>query len=451
MMPGELVFAGRKSDVIVTSAGLNIHPQDLEAVLRRQPGLRDSLIVAYDSSAGPAPAAVLISEAGQGDDVLERAVDKANGELAPFQQIRYWLRWPQAEFPRTSTGKVLRRAVQSWAQQSLASGGAAVESPSDPLLLVLRLLGAGNQEITESDRLIEDLHLDSLAMVQLQSTLESNFGVELDDAAWEGVRTVGDLRGLVLPHPAGAAGSPTAPPAGRNQKPEQRSAVVFTRWPWWPVVRWIRIGFLELVARPLIWLVLGPRTVPPVELERPSLLIANHLTAFDVPVILYALRAADRDRVAVAMSGEILSGWRRGKAQRHRIVGILTPLAYWLVTALFNVFPLPRGAGLRQSFAHAGEALDHGYHVLVFPEGRRSADGRLQPFEPGIGLLAEESEVPVRPILVQGLKWLKGERWPRRGQVSVRMGAALTMAAGEEPEAFTRRLEAAVVALGDTG
>ena len=30
---GELIFAGRKSDVIVTSAGLNIYPQDLEAVL----------------------------------------------------------------------------------------------------------------------------------------------------------------------------------------------------------------------------------------------------------------------------------------------------------------------------------------------------------------------------------------------------------------------------------
>ncbi len=86
----------------------------------------------------------------------------------------------------------------------------------------------------------------------------------------------------------------------------------------------------------------------------------------------------------------------------------LTPLAYWLVTGLFNVFPLPRGAGLRQSFAHAGEAMDQGYHVLVFPEGRRSADGRLQPFEPGIGLLAQESEVPVQPILVEGLKRLQG-------------------------------------------
>ncbi len=199
--------------------------------------------------------------------------------------------------------------------------------------------------------------------------------------------------------------------------------------------------------RPLIGLVLAPRIAPRVALARPSLLIANHLTAFDVPVILYALSSNDRDHVAVAMSGQLLSGWRRGKAERHRIVAALTPLAYWLVTGLFNVFPLPRGAGLRQSFAHAGEAMDQGYHVLVFPEGGRSADGRLQPFEPGIGLLAQESEVPVQPILVEGLKRLQGERWPKRGTVAVRLGEPLTMEPGEEPQSFTRRLEAAVAGL----
>jgi len=459
---GELIFAGRKSDVIVTSAGLNIHPQDLESELRRQPGLRDSLVVAYDSAAGPTPAAVLIAGTEQSDDFLQRAVDGANSSLAPFQQIRYWLRWPQAEFPRTSTGKVLRRVVQSWTQRSLAASGAAVEDPTDPLLLVLRQAGAANQEIMSGDRLIEDLHLDSLAMVQLQSTLETRFGVELDDAAWEQVRTVGDLRNLlqryqtgVVPAKAVPEASPSSlgenPPSPPPAVPSQKPAVVFPRWSWWPVVRLVRIAFLELVARPLIWLVLGPRIEPPVDLARPSLLIANHLTAFDVPVILYALRAEDRDHVAVAMSGELLTGWRWGKAQRHPMVAILTPLAYWLVTALFNVFPLPRGAGLRQSFAHAGEALDHSYHVLVFPEGRRSADGRLQPFEPGIGLLAEESEVPVQPILVQGLKRLKGASWPDRGTVAVRFGEPLTMQPGEEPQAFTRRLEAAVIALGTNG
>ncbi len=105
---------------------------------------------------------------------------------------------------------------------------------------------------------------------------------------------------------------------------------------------------------------------------------------------------------------------------------------------------------MRQSFAHAGEAMDQGYHVLVFPEGRRSADGRLQPFEPGIGLLAQESEVPVQPILVEGLKPRDGKRWPGRGAVAVRLGAPLTMEPGEEPQSFTRRLEAAIVELEES-
>jgi long-chain acyl-CoA synthetase len=458
---GELIFAGRKSDVIVTAAGLNIHPQDLEAVLRRQPGVRDCLIVGYDSSAGPMAAAVLISDSS----ALQSAVDGANRELAAFQQIRYWLRWPQPEFPRTSTGKVLRRQVQSWAQQSLAGGGVAVVDPSDRLLEVLRRLGAAKQPATSSDRLAEDLHLDSLAMVQLQSTLETEFGLELEDAVWGQVRTVGDLRGLLSQPPPEAgrvSGSVTenlvpvtaaatdGAPARLPAIPSQKGRAVFPRWPWWPAVYWVRAAFLEGVMRPLLWLVLGPRIAPPVPLARPSLLIANHLTAFDVPVILYALTSNDRDHVAVAMSGELLTGWRRGKAQRHRLASMFTPLAYWLVSALFNVFPLPRGAGLRQSFAHAGEAMDQGYHVLVFPEGHRSHDGRLQAFEPGIGLLAQESQVPVQPIFVRGLKRLKGEKWPDRGTVIVRLGEPLTMEPGEEPQSFTRRLEAAMAALGES-
>ncbi len=460
---GQWMFVGRKSDVIVTSAGVNIHPQDLEAVLLRQPELRDALVVEYDSIAGPTPAAVLLSEAPEG--TLEHALKSANRELAGFQQIRYWLRWPRPEFPRTSTGKVLRRAVQSWAQQSLTAGGTAVTEPADRLVDTLRQLGAPNRELAASDRLAEDLHLDSLAMVQLQTALETAFGVELDDTAWEQVRTVGDLRTLLHREPiAVARPTPEIPatgpapsrsfPLGVSRQPKEPIDIdrhtdrpVFPRWPAWGIVRLARVLWLEAVTRPLVWLLLGPRAGPRVALARPSLLIANHLTAFDVPVILYALSGGDRHHVAVAMSGELLTGWRRGKAERHQVVSLFTPLAYGLVTALFNVFPLLRRGALRQSFAHAGEALDRGEHVLVFPEGRRSKDGRLQPFEPGIGLLAQQSEVPVQPIYLTGLRLRAGNRWPKRGTVTVRLGTPLTMAAGEEPQAFTRRLEAAVAAL----
>jgi long-chain acyl-CoA synthetase len=308
---------------------------------------------------------------------------------------------------------------------------------------VLHSLGAADREVSPSDRLAEDLHLDSLAMVQLQSTLEARFGLELEDSVWGEVRTVGDLRGL-LQKSVGQQPATALSEAPRRRAPE----AAFPRWPWSPATRLLRVGFLELISQPLVWLLLAPRVARAAGLAQPSLLIANHLTAFDVPVILYALRAADRDRVAVAMSGALLSGWRHGRAERHRIVAFLTPLAYWLVTALFNVFPLPRGAGLRQSFAHAGAAFDAGYHVLVFPEGHRSADGMLQPFEPGIGLLAQDSAVPVQPIYVEGLKLDAEGRWPLRGTVAVRLGAPLTMAPGEEPQAFTRRLEAAVAGMG---
>jgi long-chain acyl-CoA synthetase len=440
---------------------LNIHPEDLEAVLRRQPGVRDALVVAYLSPSGPAPVAVVIPDATE--ETLAKTVDDTNQELAPFQQIRYWLRWPQPEFPRTSTGKVLRRKVQTWAEQSLTTGGATTQDPSDPLLEVLQQLGA--QDAKANDRLIEDLHLDSLAMVQLQSILETRFGLELDDVVWAEVRTVGDLRRLLdrnevrneEGNEAEAVGPSEnlpstlpeiAPPVSVVRQPAQK--IVLPRWPWRPFFRWIRIGFLEVIARPLVGLVLAPRIAPRIALARPSLLIANHLTAFDVPVILYALSSNDRDHVAVAMSGQLLTAWRRGKAEKHRVVAILTPLAYWLVTALFNVFPLPRGAGLRQSFAHAGEAMDQGFHVLVFPEGGRSHDGRLQPFEAGIGLLAQESQVPVQPIVIEGLKPL-GKKWPARGSVSVRLGMPLTMEPGEEPQSFTKRLETAVAALQQRG
>ena len=85
------------------------------------------------------------------------------------------------------------------------------------------------------------------------------------------------------------------------------------------------------------------------------------------------------------------------------MLNLLGPAAYWLVTGLFNVFPLPRLRGYRESFAHAGEAMDRGYSILIFPEGTRSHDGKLHTFRAGIGLLAQQSRVPIVPVALTGL------------------------------------------------
>jgi long-chain acyl-CoA synthetase len=146
------------------------------------------------------------------------------------------------------------------------------------------------------------------------------------------------------------------------------------------------------------------------------------------------------------MAGDMLEDYRHfrnpGRAPGQRRFMFFGPLAYLLVTALFNVFPLPRQRNFQRSFAHAGAALDRGYNVLVFPEGTRSAEGALARFRGGIGLLAKESGAPVLPVAIRGLGELKSgrRRWFRSGAIEIHVGLPIRFAPDETEPAITARL-----------
>jgi long-chain acyl-CoA synthetase len=120
-------------------------------------------------------------------------------------------------------------------------------------------------------------------------------------------------------------------------------------------------------------------------------------------------------------------------------------VAYALAAALFNVFSIPRRSGFRQSFAYAGEAVDRGWSVLIFPEGVETKDGSIQPFKAGIGLLASELDIPVIPIRLDGLFELKQQRqlFAPAGAVSVTFGEPITFVR-DTAEEITSELERAV-------
>jgi 1-acyl-sn-glycerol-3-phosphate acyltransferase len=61
---------------------------------------------------------------------------------------------------------------------------------------------------------------------------------------------------------------------------------------------------------------------------------------------------------------------------------------------------LPQLANFRRSFAHAGQAMDRGFHVLVFPEGRRTPDGVMHPFQKGSGMLWKELQCDALPVFL---------------------------------------------------
>ena len=127
----------------------------------------------------------------------------------------------------------------------------------------------------------------------------------------------------------------------------------------------------------------------------------------------------------------------------------MSRIKYGLVVALFNAFPLPQKSGFRSSFGFAGESADRGYSILVFPEGGRTPDGRMQRFQAGTGILATNLNIPVVPVRIDGLYELKkeGKKFARPGAVTVTIGAPVRFQPKEEPADIAKDLESRVAAL----
>jgi len=466
---GELRFSGRRGDVIVTAAGLNIFPADLEAALLKQPGVRAAAVVGCEGSNGTEPVAVLLADGNEAD--LRQVLEQANRSLADFQQIRRVLRWPEPSLPYTSTGKLLRRVVADWATDHLAATAAHPSAGRGDVLLQLiaSVTGEAPANVNDSARLSEDLRLDSLGRVQLQSLLEQRFGLDLGDEEIALAATLGDLRGLTGAPQSSRESRPPLDPGPQAAAIETRAVTTahvappasasgstnlahrYPRWPWLAPVNALRVAVQEIAIRPLVWLLAAPRVESRLAStpNPPLLIIANHITSYDVPLILYGLPPHLRRHVAVAMSGEMLMDFRLGRGESNAFLNTLLPIAYWLITVLMNVFALPRLGGFRRSFEHAGRALDCGYSVLIFPEGHRSADGRLQPFRSGIGLVAQQAEADVLPVALVGLEQIikTGGRWFHSGRVSVRVGEPIPYDPHSTPDQTTQRLQAAMAKL----
>lgn len=408
---GNLRFRGRKKDVIVTSAGLNIYPEDLEAALAEQPGVKASAVIEVASEMGTEPMAVLAMNDGADPAA---AVDAANKHLAGFQQIRRWILWPEPDLPRTSTGKVLKREIG-------------------------RRVTSGEIAGAEGDPAAADLNLDSLGRVQLQAQLEQQYGVRLDDTAVQSAKSSDDIRRLIAERPAHTM---SAQPSARHFYP---------RWTWNPVQQFIRAVFQECIAEPVLWLLANPKVISEVrEWPRtPALIVANHVSSYDAAFVLHALPRRMRDQVAIGMAGDMLLDYRRGRNQGHWFLNLVAPAAYLLITGLYNVFPLPQFTDFRRSFQHAAEAMDHGYNVLVFPEGRRSDDGTPQRFKSGAGLLWKELRCPALPVRLEGLGEIKARRsrWFRPGTIAVHVGELIAPQPERSPEELTEILRAAVFSL----
>jgi long-chain acyl-CoA synthetase len=411
---------------MVTPAGMNVYPEDLEAALRRQPEVKDAVVIALPRNGNAEPCPAIILRDGNVDP--EPIVKRANDSLAEYQRMNRWVVWPDKDFPRTSTQKPLRNAIEEAVRVQMRQTTPTQTTSSPLAALIGRITGRTPPPLSSTANLESDLNLSSLDRVELFSALEDRYQLDLSETRFAAASTVGDLERML------------------QGKLPARTPYHYPRWVQrWPVT-WVRLAVHYLLLRPAVFILGWPHVEGRQNLRgvrAPVLVICNHIGDVDPGFVLTALPARLRHKLAIATGGEALEILRTPPATRSLVGRIYDRVRWTLGVSLLNLFPLPREAGFRESFAYAGESVDRGYSVLVFPEGRHTTDGKLLRFRSGIGLLANNLQIPIVPMRIDGLFELKQaeKKFARPGQVTVHIGVPIQFEPGSDPEQIARELQ----------
>jgi long-chain acyl-CoA synthetase len=425
---GRLYFKGRQKNVIVTPAGMKVYPEDLERALHTQTGLKDCVVLGIERDGNAEACAVLLLD----DPARDPApiVSGANQSLADFQRMRRWFVWPGPDFPRTPTQKPALHRIRAVVEGRLGAEPAGSDANS-LANLVARITGRPVSTASPQAALDEHLNMSSLDRVELMSELEERYQLDLSDVKFSDATTIGQVEGLI-----------------RNP-PQPAVEIKYPRWPQSWLVTAFRIAVYYTLVWPATYLLAAPRIRGRENLRGltgPILVVSNHVTYVDIGWILAALPGRFRHRLATGMRAERIETMLRPPPEMGLLESLSERLSYFLVFALFNVFPLPREAGFRRSFAFVGDLADRGWNTLIFPEGMTTPDGQLHPFRAGIGLLAEQLKLPVVPIRLDGLfdmKKLNRIAHPP-GRVRVSIGPPVRFNANADSNRITRELERCV-------
>jgi 1-acyl-sn-glycerol-3-phosphate acyltransferase len=166
-------------------------------------------------------------------------------------------------------------------------------------------------------------------------------------------------------------------------------------------------GILWGLVRAIGWLCFRYRVVGAVPRAGGFIVAANHASYLDIPLLGCGMRRR---------------AWYLGRSDLFPVPG-MKAICQWL-----GWIPLRIGRLDRDAFSKAVALIKEGKVVVIFPEGRRSLDGRLQSPKSGIGMIVAQTGCPVVPAYVKGTFDVlpSGAMWPHFHPVTVFYGEALT-------------------------
>jgi long-chain acyl-CoA synthetase len=384
---GYLHLTGRIKDVIVTAAGKNVYPEEVERRYAGLPHVRELCVVGLwnEKVLGETVHAAVVPDRGGAalDQALRQAIQQRARGVPSYQRLQHVHLLPD-DLPKTVNGAIDRRRVKALLQARLARG------PSEELAL---------------------------------------------PSEWDGDSPGEPVAAGVVarPRPSFEAGAVKVAPARAELQPLVPLVEVPAEpVPVWGKVllpkgqvddsRWLAAGPVKRLARTCsrLFMRVGMRVWHHFEARGtehlpagPFIVAANHSSHLDTGAVVTAFRRRGGELFVMGARDYFFSSRLRG----------------WFFHTFLNVVPFERTENMIKGLRLAQSVLRAGSPVLIFPEGTRGADGILHPFKPGIGLLGVELGVPIVPCLIEGTfaALPKGKLLPRRRPICVTFGPPLRM------------------------
>jgi long-chain acyl-CoA synthetase len=392
---GNLTIVGRQKEVIVTSGGKNVYPDELEEIYGTCEEVEELSVVGLPDGSGSERVACLVRPSVADDASAEelaaartriREFFRVEGSrMASHNRIKVLRFWDQ-EFPRTATRKIKRTEVveilERLQERQLAEQDVDPEEEAEWAWLykqIAHLADVDPDQVHGTSHFSDDLGFDSLMVAELASVLaERDFHVSPERL--NTVYTVRELEQLL----DGEGAEPTA--LARVSKPAHERVDELSIP---PAVADFGKKLLYLGQRKAYddlfdVEIYGRANIPR---HNPNIIVAaNHCSHLDMGLVKYALGEYGRDIRALAAADYFFSN-----TARKTYFGNFT-----------NLIPVERSGSLEGALSGATEALERGEMLLLFPEGTRSTDGKLQEFRRGLGYLVATRGVDVLPLYIDG-------------------------------------------------
>lgn len=373
---GFLKILGRKKYMILGPGGQNVYPEDIEFELNKILGVKDSCVMGLEKEDGRSEIhATLLFDKKHPE--AKTVVESANKKLASYQQITGWSIWPKQDFPRSQTRKVKKEEVLKWLKSREKVLVKTKEETSPLVELLAEITGVESSEITKQTTMA-NLNLDSLLRVELVARIGEKFGITIREPEIISSTTISDLKKMIE----------TAKPLEK----EGFSDLSIQKWAYI-----LRLFFQTFILLPLTHIFVkleieGRENLKDISL--PIIFMSNHLSVIDPAILITSLPPRIRKKVSFAASVEALY-------EKYQRIA-------WLIQILSNSFKFPtqETESIQYGLQYVGRRLDQNQSIIIYPEGRISKTGELQPFKRGTGLIATTMNTKVVPVKISGTKKL---------------------------------------------